>query len=1530
MALFLGADGSGSGNNWAPYNFSTAGAGSAANIISFTGVGTTTWTAPAGITSVNYLVVAGGGSGYIAGGGAGGMLTGTLSVTPGTAYTVTVGAGGLSAAANGSNSVFASITSIGGGGAPPGGAGNTGGSGGGGSYGSAAGGSGTAGQGNNGGNGNTNSGGGGGGRGAAGSNAPSAHVGGAGGAGLSSSITGVSVTYAGGGGGGGTNQGSGGAGGSGGGGAGRNDGAEGTAGTPNTGGGAGGNGSGLASSGIGGSGIVIISYVLSNTITTYDSMTDVPGIASVTRQPDVGNVQLGNYCTLNPLNSTAGILYDANLRAYQGVAATLAPAYSTMAVSSGKWYWECSFSGINSGSGYDAFVGIAPSTFTPATASYPGQAAGSYGYYSANGQKYVGGSGTAYGATWTDVNTIGIAVDLDNGTLTFYKNNVSQGIAFTGIVGTFYMAVCSKGAGVYVNFGQRPFAHTPPAGFKTLNTANLPNPVIKRPSDHFDIKTYTGNGSQLMVGTTAKQFASAAINKSLRFKSLSRTYLTRTPSVAGNRKTWTWSGWVKRSTISTNQILFGSTNGSTSQGGIRLLSTNRINVYDFNGSADVYNIETSLLHLDTSSWNHIVVAMDTTQVNASNRVKIWFNGVQLTAFNAASYPSQNLDTYVNSTNLAGLGSNYNGSWGQIFDGYMADVNLIDGQALTPSSFGTFDANNNWAPKTYTGGSYGTNGFRLDFNDSRSPTTAANDVSGNSNHWTPSTTGGWNTVPTATNAPNVLYYGTPGTYTWTAPAGVTSVNYLVVAGGGGGGGGYPSITTGGGGGAGGLLTGTLSVTPLSSYTVTVGNGGTAGAGGGASGSNGGAGGNSVFASITAIGGGYGAWNQQVGGNGGSGGGASGPTGTSPANYAGGSATAGQGYAGGTAGRFSGAGGGGAGGVGQNSPGGSPNSQGGVGLASSITGVSVTYAGGGGAAGALGGIGGGGTGGDYPAATVAAYSGTDGLGGGGGGGGNPTTAGARGGSGVVILSYTNAASYVGNGADSSNNNDSVFDSPVDTIDSDGNDVGNYATLNPYNTGGGSTTVTNGNLSTTAASTGTYAKILGTLPMATGKWYWETTINLVGSAATVGIGDGTTPSASTGLGGALGEISYVSSTGNIYTNAVSTAYGATYTTGDIMGVAYDADAGSITFYKNNTSQGTITGFSGTKYPAVGSSGGTSPQYTVNFGQSGFVYTPPAGFKALNTKNLKDVGSYNLPDTFGNFVNTPDLVWIKSRSGAYDYRVFDTVRGPQRGLVLNGTTAETAEANGLQSFLPNGFNVGSAQDWNSAGATYVSWNWNRGKIPGFDIVNYTGTGANNTIRHNLGQTPAMIAVKNLTSAVSSNWMIQHKSYGAQYAANFNAVGTFGASVEYWNGNETGPGPTTFSVGINANTNALNISYIAYLWAEVPGFSKFGSYIGNGSTDGPFIYTGFRPKFVLLKAASNTTTSTVWTIWDTARNPTNPALKEVYFPSAPVEATDSSGGDLLSNGFKPRRNSEYANTSGWTYVYMAFAETPFKYANAR
>ena len=1259
---------------------------------------------------------------------------------------------------------------------------------------------------------------------------------------------------------------------------------------------------------------------------------DVPGHCSVTTQPDVGRVQLGNYCTVNPLvNSFQGgnrpTISEANLTISFGNA-NYAIAGTQYVGGTGKYYFEVN--GTNVGGIYNtiSFIGVInESNLAWGYQVYAGS-------ISSTGQLSAGAyNGTGYGSgAWP---VIGVAVDLSTGSI-WWRNDsgwfgggnpaLGTNPAFTNLTGNITPYWNGGGGGYsgthYFKFGATPFSYTPPDGFKSICSTNLPNPIIKRPSDHFDVKTYTGNGAQLMVGTTAKQFASAPINKSLRFKSNFNQALSRTPASAGSRTTWTWSGWVKRTTNGVLQQLMMAGSSGTDYTSISLNSTNNLFIANIAGNANSGRKYTNKLFL-LAEWNHFVVVWDTTNANAYKRARIYVNGVEQ-SYSTSEDPALNQTSTFNNAVVHTIGKHSFSSI-QYLDGYMADVHYIDGQALTPSSFGTFDANNNWAPKNYTG-TYGTNGFELNFNDSRSPTTAANDVSGNSNHWTPTTVGGWNTVPTPTNAPNVLYYGTPGTYTWTAPAGVTSVTYLVVAGGAGGGGGYPTITSGGGGGAGGMLTGTLSVTPSTSYTVTVGSGGAAGAGG-AGGSSGGAGTNSVFASITSTGGGYGAWNQRVGGNGGSGGGGSGPV--SAGSFAGGTGTAGQGNAGGTGGQYSAGGGGGAGGVGQNAPGGSPNGQGGVGLTSSITGVSVYYAGGGGGAGALGGLGGGGTGSDLVASSV--FAGTDGLGGGGGGGGNPTTTGARGGSGVVILSYTNAASYVGNGADSSNNNDSVFDSPVDTVDSDGNAVGNYATLNPSDVNGA--TIINGGLRLQSTGTAAWRSSRNTLTMNTGKWYAEFTpvSNTTSANCDVQIGVLLKNSVLNSELTAMTGIVYSSGDGTTYVNNSNVGVlVAAYTYGDILGVAFDADTGNVSLYKNNSLQntsnvGTLRQVEALFGIAAYSRGGGTITVDANFGQSPFVYAPPAGFKALNTKNLKDVGSYNLPDTFGNFVNTPDLVWTKGRSAGLNSCLEDTVRGP--GNILQTTTTNGNSAtSGVIQFLPNGVLTGPDAGGNQSGTTFVSWMWNRGKVPGFDIVEYTGNGLAQTIRHNLGQTPAFMAVKNYTNSTNSNWMVYHKQQGAQWAANFNSTAQFGSSTGYWN--DIPPGPTNFTVGSNANVSTLNVSYVAYLWAEVPGFSKMGEWTGNSSTDGPFVYCGFRPRYILLHRATDASAN--WDILDTARDPINPTSRRLFTESTSAELTNvASLIDFTSNGFK-LRNTDTSYNSSVRYLFVAFAEAPFKYANAR
>jgi hypothetical protein len=223
------------------------------------------------------------------------------------------------------------------------------------------------------------------------------------------------------------------------------------------------------------------------------------------------------------------------------------------------------------------------------------------------------------------------------------------------------------------------------------------------------------------------------ISNSLRFQSASSQYLARTPASAGSRTAWTWSGWVKRGSLSNDFQLFGVYTSSTNYHIFGFNPSNQIQATLVNAGVTLYNSISSAVYRDPSSWYHIVLVFDTTQAIAIDRIKIYVNGVQITSFTTQVTGLQNQDGLVNNNQSHDLGR-YGGA-SQYFDGYLSEVNFIDGQALTPSSFGTTDTTTGqWVAKKYTG-SYGTNGFYLPFSNGTSTTTLGNDGSGNANHWT---------------------------------------------------------------------------------------------------------------------------------------------------------------------------------------------------------------------------------------------------------------------------------------------------------------------------------------------------------------------------------------------------------------------------------------------------------------------------------------------------------------------------------------------------------------------------------------------------------------------------------------------------------------------------------------------------------------------------------------------------------------------------------------------------------------------------
>jgi 3D (Asp-Asp-Asp) domain-containing protein len=527
----------------------------------------------------------------------------------------------------------------------------------------------------------------------------------------------------------------------------------------------------------------------------------------------------------------------------------------------------------------------------------------------------------------------------------------------------------------------------------------------------------------------------------------------------------------------------------------------------------------------------------------------------------------------------------------------------------------------------------------------------------------------------------------------------------------------------------------------------------------------------------------------------------------------------------------------------------------------------------------------------------------------------------------------------------------DVPSD-YDDNGDIHGTYCILDKNNTGS-YVTVANGGMSALGNSASNSAVVLGNMEVSTGKWYWEYTMETIGINY-AGIGRSAYPAQNNAETYALGGSMYVtngcmirSSGGALYTGwggfgsqAAASFSTPAFTKGDVIGVALDLDNGALYFHKNGSWMNSGSPTSGLSKTGalhawgsgeIGSvkplAGGYTPSVThVNFGQQKFKYVPPTGFKSINTKNLADIGASNLPDTYGNFVNTPDLVWIKSRSGAYYHSVFDTVRGPNRTLNTNATSAQDNVAtDALVTFNPNGFLIGdnttgSMASTNVSGATYVAWNWNRGRTPGFDIVNYSEVSGVNTIKHNLGVTPKVVLMK--STSIVENWVWWQEGFGSNQGIYPNTTGSISTSGANW-----------ISVG-SSNIEITSGQFgspgtkILYLWAEVPGFSKFGTYTGNGSTDGPFVHLGFKPRWIMIKSRSSVQD---WKIIDTARNPTNPAISLIGANITSAEDTNAVYNfDILSNGFKVRNTYGYANTSSATYIYAAFAESPFKYGNAR
>ena len=553
-------------------------------------------------------------------------------------------------------------------------------------------------------------------------------------------------------------------------------------------------------------------------------------------------------------------------------------------------------------------------------------------------------------------------------------------------------------------------------------------------------------------------------------------------------------------------------------------------------------------------------------------------------------------------------------------------------------------------------------------------------------------------------------------------------------------------------------------------------------------------------------------------------------------------------------------------------------------------------------------------------------------------------------------------------------STYDSMNDVPTLTSATTANYCVLNPLDKGSSANpSIQAGNLNIVGSDSSSDG-VRSTIAITSGKWYWEAKIVAISGQTRTG---GGIYKATDNLAGDYGNGTLVvfDYLGTIYisdeTGGSSSVYystGGSISAGDVFGFAFDADTGKVYISQNGTyfnsgvpASGTgnvATLTTGISYFAGGWAFNSSDTTSFTFGQQPFSYTPPTGFVRLNTFNLPTptIGA-TASTTANKYMNIalwtanetartidvgfePGLVWAKSRSTAWDHTLFDSVRGSGKSIKSNTTGAEATSSTSLTGFVSNGFTLGVNSDGPAinyaTGQTFVGWAWQAsgsgssntaGSITstvsanttaGFSIVTWTGNGANANIGHGLGVVPSMIITKFRSS--TSNWSVYTTTTGAGSRLKLNLTDATAADGSF----PTTPTSSIFYVNAGGNDNG--VTQVAYCFAQVAGYSAFGSYTGNGSTDGPFIYLGFRPRFVMFKSTGIEN----WIIHDTARDPYNVSGLTLIPNLSDSEYSNNQNMDILSNGVKMRSTNDPTNTNGVTYTYACFAENPFKYANAR
>ena len=906
---------------------------------------------------------------------------------------------------------------------------------------------------------------------------------------------------------------------------------------------------------------------------------------------------------------------------------------------------------------------------------------------------------------------------------------------------------------------------------------------------------------------------------------------------------------------------------STSVGIISKLLFNTSDQLEFQNNTDSTDVITTAVFKDVAAWYHIVLSVDSNNAITTNRVKIWVNGVQQTC--TGTYPTINTDMIWNGTIGHWISSESSGV--NYLDGHMAEAYHIDGQSLDASYFGYTDSITGiWQPKQYTGG-YGTNGFYFPFTDNSSLNALGKNFAGTNyttNSLTPSGTYQSTTNTTSTTGA----FGETVTVTQAIPNNsVATGNPFTTI--------WNNDSLGTYVGNGQNYTQSALVKPL------------------------------VFPlSLQLYDNGTGAGGGQV------------VTFSDANTY---SVTAG------------------------NRDGVIKLANGWYRIWSTIPFPSsghykqlycYTHPTGNGST---------------PHYQIYGWQINQGI------GPDPLiqTSGTAAANDYILNNFTlNTGDWI--------NTCSFIDSPTNVFttatDVGGTVPGNYPLLNAAVPSTG--TIQSANSYVTTSTTNATS---GTIFANTGKWYAEVYIAAnAGNNAAIRIGVVNTSGAGVGFGESANGWSFLGD-GRVYNNGSTSTYGTSITTGDIANIALDLDAGKVWYGKNGTwmaSGNPVTGanpsqtFTANQYMTFAVASGTgSPQYGINFGAINFSYTPPSGYKSLNTTNLQalgtsatavagiqsnkwfDVSLYGGTGTWQTIVNSgfqPDLVWGKPRTVAHSNTFVDSVRGPSYSWYTNASVAEENQNlyGSVSSFNTNGFGLGAngGNVLNNNGQGYVAWQWKQSPTAGFNIVSYTGDGTNTkSISHNLGVKPSMIIIKNRDA--TGNPVLEHASLPDGRILIMNDTqgqsGQFLTEFRFYLRSSSNFQVGSYGGGSNTNNNGQK--YIAYLWAEVPGFSKFGTYTGNFSTDGPFVYTGFRPRFIMIKSTGSSSGS--WVIIDTTRTLSNGGnINTLIADGSGAEQTYSDYIRVHSSGFKVSNTvgGSWTNTSAETYVYAAFAESPFALNN--